>query len=168
MNTRTKSLIAATAVLIVAFSLMASVVFAANAEQNNSAKPQTDLKAVLAAQQLMKQRPLLAKKFFDNAMKETIIGAVTAKSGNILVVSAAGGQRFNIVLPNRWETSGTVIPLSQVFEKYLAIGNGVTLKTLKSAVTNTNGVSVTFIYCYEIMDTTSNVKFTSVTPYNIN
>ena len=105
--------------------------------------------------------------FFKGAEKDSIEGTVIARDRNILIVTDDQDNRFNIILPGRWNIGSDVVTLNQVFDEgYISIGETVTLEVLKRTVTNENRVSLTIIFGYEITTTEYNIYV--VLPININ
>jgi hypothetical protein len=85
--------------------------------------------------------------FFKGAENTVITGTVTARSNNVLIVTDASGNRFNIVLPGRWNVDQQIVSLNDI-DQYL---NGqVTVKALSRMATNDNGVTVTYLIANEI------------------
>jgi len=162
MKKESKMLIGVMAVFLVAVSLVGSGL-AVNAygqesdESNNIPRERKNL--------VVRNRRIIW--FFKGAVKDTITGTVVAHDRNILIVEDSEGDRFNIVLPRRWNIDSQVISLIQMFDEYVSIDDTVTLTVLMRTATNENDVTVTIIFGYEIEDITNGNSLYAVLPINI-
>lgn len=150
-----KMLIGVLAVLLVTLPVMSFMAVNANDQELNESDNLLRTNIRLRIRHQRKQRLVW---FFKGAEKFTITGTVTARDRNILILTDGNGDRFNIVLPGRWNVDTDVVSLNQIFEEYVSIDETVTLEVLKRTVTNENGVTVTTIFCYEIT-TNSNTLY---------
>ena len=162
MKKESKMLIGVMAVFFVAVSVIGSGL-AVNAygqesdESNNVPRERTNL--VTRNQRII--------WFFKGAVKDTITGTIVAQDRNILIVEDGEGDRFNIVLPRRWNIDSQVISLIQMFDEYVSIDDTVTLTVLTRTATNENDVTVTIIFGYEIENIINGNSLYAVLPINI-
>jgi hypothetical protein len=147
-------------VLLVATPLIASVM--ATEDVPNSTDTQLRHWFVVRLQQI-KSRLNSFGRFFRGSEKTVITGTVTARSENIIIVTEVDGDRYNIVLPRRWNIDQQIVELEDI-DPYLS--DEVTVKTLSRRVTNENEVTVTMLIAYEII--TDGSTLFAVLPYNIN
>jgi nitrate reductase NapAB chaperone NapD len=177
METRSKILIGAVLALLVALPLMSTVLAtSANGCTSNagtSTGSQEDKPKAECLERLIKlqypQYANLIKDFLKNAKNVTIEGTVVTHAGKILVVQTTS-SRLNILLPPIWSvnTEDKVLNLTEVFNNYVKSGDTVTIKALERDFKNNNGVTISIIVAYEIMDTTSNNHLYAILPFNIN
>jgi len=156
MRTESKMLMGALAVLLITMPLIVGVM--ATEDQSN---PYGNKILQWIALRLQQMRMWIAW-FFKGAENTVITGTVTARSNNILIVTDSSGNRFNIVLPGRWNIDQQIVPLSDI-DQYLS--GEVSVKTLSRTATNEKGVTVTMLIAYEI--TANGKTLYAVLPYNI-
>jgi len=156
MRTDSKMLIGALAVLLVTMPLIVGVM--ATEDQSNTSGNQIRQWIALRLQQIR----LRFAWFFKGAENTVITGTVTALSNNILIVTDSSGNRFNIVLPGRWNIDQQIVPLSDI-DQYLS--GEISVKTLSRTATNEKGVTVTMLIANEI--TANGKTLYAVLPYNI-
>jgi len=156
MKKEYKMLICALTVLLVTMPLIVGVT--ATEDESNPSGNKIRQWFALRLQQ-MKSR---IAWFFKSAENTVITGTVTARSGNILIVTGAGGDRFNIVLPGRWNIDRQIVPLSDI-DQYLS--GEVTVKALSRTATNEKGITVTTLIAHEI--TANGITLYAVLTYNI-
>ena len=165
MKKESKILIGVLAALLVVIPLM-SLVMAVDVNGQEPDESDNLLRARIRLEEYNLQRQRCVIWFFKDAEKDTITGTITAHDRSILIVTDAAGNRFNIILPRRWNIGSDVVSLDQLFDEgYISIGETVTLDALKRTDTNENGVTVTTIFCYEI--TTNSHNLYAVLPVNI-
>jgi len=159
MKKEHKMLIGALAVLLVTIPLIVGVM----ATEDESDPSGNNIRQWFAMRlQLMKRRFYAIVWFFKGAENTVVTGAVTSRSDNILIVTSANGDRFNIVLPRCWNIDQQIVPLSGI-DQYLS--GEVTVKVLSRITTNENGVTVTILIAHEIAS--NGIALYAVLPYNI-
>lgn len=156
MKKESKILIGVLALLLVTMPLVVSVM-----ADENSPDPSGNKIRQWLALRLQQMKSWIAW-FFKGAENTVITGTVTARSNNILIVTDAEGNRFNIVLPGRWNVDQQVVTLSDI-DQYLS--GQVTIKALNRAATNEKGVTFAYITAYEI--SANGKTLYAVQPYNI-
>ena len=160
MRKETKMLIGALAILLVSMPLIVGVMATEETSENSGNRIRQWI--LLRLQQVKRQFNAFIR-FFRGAESTVITGTVTARSNNILIVTDNDGNRFNIVLPGRWNIDQSIVPLGET-DQYLY--GEVTVKTLSRTATNDNGVAITVLVAFEI--TANDGTLYAVQPYNIN
>ena len=118
MRKESKMLIGALAVLLVAMPLIVGVM--ATEDTSNPSGNKIRQWFALRLQQMKRQFNAIIR-FFRGAENTLITGTVSARDGNILIVTDAEGNRFNIVLPRRWNIDQSIVPLGDI-DQYLSLG----------------------------------------------
>ena len=170
MRKETKIFIGIMAVLILTLPLMSNVIAAEdNGEQSDESSDalQGNLRRLLAARMLRQGRRKWLIWFFKGGEKDTVLGTVTARHRNILILTDGDGKRYNVVLPVNWNIGSEVISLNEMLEEgYVNIDDEVTLQALKRTVENENEVTLTIFLAFEIKNEDSDV-FYAVLPVNM-
>jgi hypothetical protein len=153
-------LIGALAVLLIAMPLVVGVMATEEPTENSGNRIR---QWILLRMQQMKRQFNAFIRFFKGAESTVITGTVTARSNNILIVTDGDSNRYNILLPRKWNVDQSIVPLSEI-DQYLS--GEVTVKTLSRTTTNDKGVTISVLIAHEI--TSNGVTLYSVQPYNIN
>jgi len=107
------------------------------------------------------------KRFLANSGVVTFNGTIVAHARNILIVDS-NGMRLNVILPPAWNRGSEVMGVGKLFnQSYIANGDSVTVKALKATYTNAQGVTISTILAYEIVDNTTGNHLYAVLPFNI-
>jgi len=178
METKSKFLIGAVLVLLVALPLMSTVLVASpynnvSCDESNSTSSQNEKPRAECLERLIKGEYWkygdLAKEFLKKAKNVTIEGTVITHFRNILVVQS-GDHRLNILLPPIWSVNAEdkVANLTEVFSTYIKAGHMIEIKALERDFTNSNDVTISIIVAYEIHDLTSDNHLYAILPFNIN
>ncbi len=170
MKTQTKVIIGAIIALSIALPLMSIImVYSDQGETGNSSySPEERARQFILRQASQHWRPRIAIWFFKDAETVTVEGTVVAHGGHMLIVTTNEGERLNIVLPGAWNVDSEVIRLLELCEEgYISVGDEVTVEALEKTVTNQNGVTVTGIFGYEMVDETNGNHLYAVLPFNI-
>lgn len=165
MEKKTKMLIGVLAVLMVALPLVAVTTFAADGEPEDCFSG--DKRKIRRSINLRERKPRRVLNFFKRCHSATVEGTVVTHSGRILVVNASE-EMLNIVLPIRWNVGEEVVGVFKVFnESYIQPGDSVVVSVLERAEINEQGVSITILWAYEIVDSTSENHLYAVLPFNV-
>jgi len=171
MKTRTKILTGVIVALLVALPLISNAIAEGEyREENNTpdASLEDRLRQFIMSRLSQQKRNPNLVWFFKGAEAVVVEGEVTAHHDNILVLTTDEEERLSIVLPRVWNIDSDIVRLQQTYEEeLLLIGDEITVKALKRAVTNDNGVTVTMIFGYEINDPSNGNHLYAVLPVNI-
>lgn len=110
---------------------------------------------------------LVLKHLLAHSTAVTINGTIVTHARNILIVDSSG-TTLGVILPPAWNVDSEVMGVWKLFnQSYVANGDGVTIKALKDAYTNDQGVTISIIFGYEIVDNTNGNHLYAVLPFNI-
>lgn len=175
MRRRRKILIGAIVALVVALQLMSNVMAddTYDEEPNGSnvlnGSFEERIRRFVTKHLSQQERKRTAMWFFRRAESVSVEGTVIAHHKNILILTTGEAERLNVVLSRVWNMDSDILGLNQIFEdEYVSIGDDVTMVALNRTVTNENGVTMTIIFGYEIIDQTNGNHLYAVLPVNIN
>jgi hypothetical protein len=172
MTSRTKILgivlviVAVTALLIYVPLTLAGSRNNRRNEEINPIVPMIMNNETLYLQSFGKFRHELLRRFIANSTPAEIHGTVVALVRRMLVLNTAEGQ-VRILLPPKWIVGEKVLETEDLFETgYLAVGQSITVETLKGTLVTKEAYSIYVLFGYEIINESS-VHAYVVLPFNI-